>query len=560
MKRRYLLTSLVLVAICTLAMLLRQYCMPTVRGSVVTYHLVDQYSEQEITATGRILALPGESVRFNLQNDQIYIKQGKRAYRLKENYLPAKTNTFSLAFNDGWRQLASDEMLVIKDSRQIDSMLDFVVENNIIKQSQIIETKKSGRYADTAFVKIDEPKEFAPKIEKPWMVWQTQVDDYINLKNVAIPIVKQGVIYVPQRNNTLAALEATSGKQIWQRSFPSTLNKISFEVTEQLVTVHTADKNQYKLNQLTGEIVDQQSDNSNGLDFEIEQSQMLPNAEGIKVENQINSMVLTKKDVEGKLLWQFRSDDLKYFPEYFQQYGQFLVGLGSYGGNSYEDVPLVANMYVFNAKTGELTTKVENLSYVNYEVVGNILLVFDKILEAFDTTSGKKIWSYEISGDSGSSSKPWIVDQARNLVIAADTHQLVALQIQGGDQIWQKKMENNYPHIFVKNDVLYVADLANPWLATMDVVSGNSLWFASGLGVNQPYVTDSDQVFYRVGLTAKFQFNQTFFATLDPTTHQSIPIFNHITHADNDLLIKYEEPYIFVFVDDFVTARRYQVL
>ena len=560
MKRRYLLTSLVLVAICTLAMLLRQYCMPTVRGSVVTYHLVDQYSEQEITATGRILALPGESIRFNLQNDQIYIKQGKRAYRLKENYLPAKTNTFSLAFNDGWRQLASDEMLVIKDSRQIDSMLDFVVENNIIKQSQIIETKKSGRYADTAFVKIDEPKEFAPKIEKPWMVWQTQVDDYINLKNVAIPIVKQGVIYVPQRNNTLAALEATSGKQIWQRSFPSTLNKISFEVTEQLVTVHTADKNQYKLNQLTGEIVDQQSDNSNGLDFEIEQSQMLPNAEGIKVENQINSMVLTKKDVEGKLLWQFRSDDLKYFPEYFQQYGQFLVGLGSYGGNSYEDVPLVANMYVFNAKTGELTTKVENLSYVNYEVVGNILLVFDKILEAFDTTSGKKIWSYEISGDSGSSSKPWIVDQARNLVIAADTHQLVALQIQGGDQIWQKKMENNYPHIFVKNDVLYVVDLANPWLATMDVVSGNSLWFASGLGVNQPYVTDSDQVFYRVGLTAKFQFNQTFFATLDPTTHQSIPIFNHITHADNDLLIKYEEPYIFVFVDDFVTALRYQVL
>ena len=534
--------------------------MPTVRGSVVTYHLVDQYSEQEITATGRILALPGESIRFNLQNDQIYIKQGKRAYRLKENYLPAKTNTFSLAFNDGWRQLASDEMLVIKDSRQIDSMLDFVVENNIIKQSQIIETKKSGRYADTAFVKIDEPKEFAPKIEKPWMVWQTQVDDYINLKNVAIPIVKQGVIYVPQRNNTLAALEATSGKQIWQRSFPSTLNKISFEVTEQLVTVHTADKNQYKLNQLTGEIVDQQSDNSNGLDFEIEQSQMLPNAEGIKVENQINSMVLTKKDVEGKLLWQFRSDDLKYFPEYFQQYGQFLVGLGSYGGNSYEDVPLVANMYVFNAKTGELTTKVENLSYVNYEVAGNILLVFDKILEAFDTTSGKKIWSYEISGDSGSSSKPWIVDQARNLVIAADTHQLVALQIQGGDQIWQKKMENNYPHIFVKNDVLYVVDLANPWLATMDVVSGNSLWFASGLGVNQPYVTDSDQVFYRVGLTAKFQFNQTFFATLDPTTHQSIPIFNHITHADNDLLIKYEEPYIFVFVDDFVTALRYQVL
>lgn len=533
---------------------------PILRSSVVTYQSVDRYSGQKTTSMGRIIALPGESIRFNLQNDHIYVKKGKRSYKLIENYLPRNSATFSLAFNDGWRQLSSDEVLVIKDSRTIETMLDFVVEDNIIQQSQIIETKQSGKRADTTFLKIHEVKEFAPKIEQPWMVWQTQVSDHINLKNVATPVVKDGLIYVPMRNNSLVAIDGTSGKQNWERSFPSTLNRIIFEVDATIVTVVTEDKNQYKLDKITGEIVEKQLLNFNGINFGIDQSELSLKTKGVEVEKQTNSILLTKRNAEGKILWQYRSDDLKYFPKIFQQYGQYLVGLGSYGGNSYEDVPLVAKLYVFNVDTGELTTKVENLSYVNYEVVGTTLLVFDKILEGFNMTNGKKIWSYEISGDSGSTSKPWIIDQTRNLVITADTHQLVALQIPDGVKIWQNRMENTYPNIFIKNDLLYVADLAHSWLSTVDSTTGNVLWQTTALGVNQPHVTDRNQVFYRGSLTAKLQFTQTLFATLDQTMHQPIPIFDHITNADNDILIKYEDPYIYVFVDDFVTAIRYQAI
>ncbi len=562
-KNKISLASLfifLLVSIFVVVLVISRFFVPILRGSVVTYHSVDRYGGQETTETGRIIALPGESIRFNLQNDQIYIKQGERSYRVIENYLPANTNTFSLAFNDGWYQLASDEVLIVKDSRTIETMLDFVVEDNIIKQSQLIETKKSGKYADFRFIPITEEREFGPKIEAQWMAWQTQVSDHINLKNVATPVVKDGLVYVPMRNNSLVAIDATSGKRVWERSFSSTLNNIAFEMNTNFVTVMTEDKYQHYLEKSTGEIVKQMLTNSNGLDFGIEQSELSLQAEGVAVEKQTHSMVLTKKDDDGKILWRYRSDDLKYFPKYFQQYGQFLVGLGSYGGNSYEDVPLVATIYVFNVVSGDITTKVENLSYVNYEVVGNTLIVFDKILEGFDITNGNKIWSYAISGESGSTSKPWIIDQTRNQVIAADTHQIVALQIQNGEQIWQKKIENSYPNLFVKNEMLYVSDLANSWLSAVELKTGKNLWQVSALGVNQPHITDNNQVHYRGSLTAKLQFTQTLFATLDQTTHQPIPIFNHVTHADNDILIQYEDPYIYVFVDDFVSAIRYQTL
>jgi len=529
---------------------------PTLRGSQIIYKAKDRYSDQVITRQGRILALPGESIRFNLQNDQIYIKQGNMSYRLVENYLPKSTSTLSLSFNNSWHTLGVDEVLVLSDQRSIQNMQDFVYEDNIVKQSQIISTQKMGKKSDIALKPIDEFNEFSPKVAPSWLGWQIQVDEQINIKNGAVPVASLDVLFVPTMGNKLLALDSRSGQKKWEVSFSNTIFKIIPDEPAKTVSVVTLDNKTSILNITSGEKINETNSAPNAklpdIQFVVDQNTQF------KIEKESAQIALIKTNAVGKTVWRYTSQDIKYFPDRFEMYGDYLVGLGSYGGYYLEDVPYKSSIYVINANTGRLVTLKENLEYANFDVIEDTLVIYDKTLQAYDLLTGQFLWTYPITDDSGSNYKDWIVDQTNKIIYAADSDEVVALRADGLP-IWSRKMTSSVRDLRLNNGVLYFLDQGMAKFYALNLVTGDTLWQINTInGSEGPHITNQNEVFFRNLKSTKSQFMNTEFLTLDPLQKTPIKIFDHTTLSDNDILFQYEDQFVYVFTDDFVTAIKYK--
>ena len=537
--------------------------LPTERGSQITYLTKDRSSEQEKTDEGRIIALPGESVRFSLQNDNIYIKRGNASYKVIENYLPESTSTLSLSFSDGWHKLAEDEILVLKDQRNIQTMTDFIYEDNIINKSQISSTKKVGKRSDITLQPINESKEFAVKVNRSWLAWQTQLDEPINIKNNAVPVVNKDLVFVPIAGNKLVVLDANTGRKKWETSFTNIISKISPDPENAVVQITTWDNEMHNLNDKTvifdarsGKKIEEKS--STITNESVTTPLVVIGDNHFMLEKLPNVAKLTKNDGSGKVIWQYTSNDMKYFPVSFKQYGKFLVGMGGYGGNSMEDVPYKSSVYVLNADNGKLITIKSNLGYANFDVIDHVLIIRDQNLQGYDLTTGKVLWTYPIKDDSGANYTDWVVDQGNHTIYAADKQEVVALN-KDGIVVWSKRIETSTRRLRLKNGNLYLLDQGKSLFYALDLATGNTLWQISTInGSEGPHITDQSQVFFKNLRRVKFQFTQTEFFALDPVTKTPQRIFDYTTRSDNDLLFQYTDPYIFVFTDDFVTAIKYK--
>jgi outer membrane protein assembly factor BamB len=554
-KKRLLIVGLLLLSF-SLGLYIWNNFLPTQRGSEISYVIRDRYNDQEKTEKGRIIALPGESVRFNFQNDQIYIKKDGQSFKLKETYLSQPSTTLSLKFNDGWHTLGSDELFVLKDRRSIETMDDFVYVDNIIKQSQIISTQKTGRRSDIVLQPIDEKREFAVKVSKQWLGWQAQIDEPINIKNNAVPVVKAGLAFIPTIGNKLVVLDAENGHKKWETSFSTTVLRITPDESNLTVSVWTNDNVTTIFDSISGNKIAQ--DNSVPVDNLPTVQPVVDQDDHFKIEKLGSQIRLTKNDDTGKVIWRYISNDVKFFPDRFNLYGEFLIGMGGYGGNYMEDVGYKSSVYVINANTGKLVTVKSNLRYANFDVIENILLIYDEILQGYDLTTGKLIWSYPIRDDSGSNCKDWIVDQENQVIYAADKSKIVALR-KDSSLVWLKEIESTTPNLNLKNGVVYFLDQGRSSFYALDRTNGNTLWQINTTNPSAgPHITDQNQVFFKNLSGVKFQFTETEFLTLDPLKKTPIKIFDYITLSDNDMLFQYEKPYIFVFTNDFVTAIKYQ--
>lgn len=527
------------------------------RGSIVTYRTQDRFSGKEMTSEARIIALPGESIRINLQNDQVYLKIKNKSYKLKENYIPESMATMALMFNDSWYKLGDDEIFVINDNRNITTMADFIYKDNVIKQSQILTTIKPGNRSYFKFVPINEVEEFGVKVNEPWSGWQIQTDSMINIKNGAVPDYFNNLVFVPTVDNKFTVLDLMTGQKKWSVDLGSRPLRFTPDEKSNLISINTENKKTYVFNLITGQKIEEKdtpTDVQNRLDV---QPLVLDTDSNYKIEELANQIKLYKTDQKGNIIWQHLSSDKKYFPNKFKIYGSYLVGLGDYGGNSYEDVSYKASIYIINANTGRLISVKDDIGYNNYNVFDNVLVIYDRGLKGYDLASGKLLWTYKIGLDLDPSHQNLLIDQTNQSIISSDDHEIVSLK-KDGTVIWSTKIESKTGVLYTKNNLLHFLDQGKSKFYTLDIKTGETKWSIDTTDPSgAPYLTDQGNAYFKNLRQVKFQFTNTEFSVFDPVKKSTTEIFNYITPADNDIYFKYSDPYILLFTNDFVTAIKY---
>ena len=66
---------------------------------------------------GRIIGLPGESIRVSLKTSKIYIKKDNKAYRLRETYLKRAPFTTAVGLYKNWTNLTPDQYFILPVER-----------------------------------------------------------------------------------------------------------------------------------------------------------------------------------------------------------------------------------------------------------------------------------------------------------------------------------------------------------------------------------------------------------------------------------------------------------
>lgn len=517
-KHVFFLPMLFLLFVTTLSISIFFYIdsnVSTLRGSVIEYLSYSRAEERKSNRRGRIIVLPGESYRFNPQDGLLYIRNGEGIFSIQENYLsrPAKTNYEF--YPKGWLKLVDDEYLVFPEKRSFINPGDYITEDNVVKQSQIATTHQVGRKSDLTLRVADEFKNFSIKIDPSWLVWQRKLDTVIDINSP--PVIQDDVVFVSTLDGVTTAFDARSGDTL--------KNEEVVKPTQSLSHVQTEEQKAQK-------------------QFETE----LLN----------NRVVLRKKDEQGKILWQHTSYDLEYFPLYFELQGRYLVGIGRYiayrEDPSYGEITPGERVYVFDAESGKSLYVKDDITFDLDRVLDDGFLLINDSIRYFDTATGELVWTY--SAELDSDFRFWFSEDKQTLYLV-NGRRFSALNLADEVVLWEREMEVETHYFMAKNGVIYLWSIDSLHYFALNAETGEILWqVAIPDGWNQLRIAGQNQVFFE-----SFNKGKVAFSLFDQETKKLLKIFDYSMPyvSDNEnIIFRYENNQIYVFVDDFVAALKYQ--
>jgi outer membrane protein assembly factor BamB len=308
----------------------------------------------------------------------------------------------------------------------------------------------------------------APEVA-PTLAWQMDTGGEV----YGAPALADGVLYLTSKSGTIHAIDASSGKSIWQREITSYVTRASPAVVDGVVYVSGG----FALSAL---------DAATGkelwtvpLQYGGQASPTVLN--GTLIVSSQQGWIYALKTSSGELAWRIPTEGIAF--------GAAAVTENEVVYGTDEGI-----LYSVNPKTGTLNwrTNVPGAIYASPVVSGDVIHVTTQSGEliAFDLATGTEIWSV----DHGSAEPPAVGDGI--LVLAANDGGVYGLDPATGEQKWlypSGKQSLSAPAI-AGNLAIFGADNS---LLAIDITTGEAAWyFLAGDNIESSPVIAEGYVFF----------------------------------------------------------------
>lgn len=277
-------------------------------------------------------------------------------------------------------------------------------------------------------------------------IWKQKISRVDYYENIIIDNYDKVVYYYYSGNDSLTAFDAMNGNQLWAISNLNYTNRIMF--SDKLIYLISSSEN-----------IDKSNITTTGSPFSI-----------------------TALDtITGKQVWKLLLEQK--FPPWVSIIENKIYVLTHDGQGMFDDFKTLRSLFVLDKHNGELLWQF-NDNYlhgdINYLVQDNVVYIgtYDNFIFALDDETGKIIWQTQALGF-----PYYFYVEDSTLIVAYEKKYVSALDAKTGTQRWMLDAgmsaqfgysENEF--IIADNKVIYIADIYNPNVHAIDIVTGKELW------------------------------------------------------------------------------------